>query len=195
MDMVLPTYARGIARIVALAETSEKHVGMAIVVDDRHVITCCHVLNDALNVVGSEKRDRLELIRPPEGTRFKVRFPYAPKEEADGGVVEWGLKTSPTADVAVLGLGVSVPPWVGVAVFSDAEVWGKKWSCIGWDAVGNDREAQGDLGPILSRSVRQLNGANGVATRIRPGYSGAGVWSDADLRLCRNGGNRRHRDA
>ena len=50
---------------------------------------------------------------------------------------------------------------------------------MGWDAAGYDRDAQGEIGPILARGERQLNGASGVAVRIVPGYSGAGVWSDA----------------
>ena len=46
--MSLTSYTRGIARIVVSAAdgAGEKHVGMAIVVDDRHVMTCCQVLNE-----------------------------------------------------------------------------------------------------------------------------------------------------
>jgi len=180
--MAPPIYARGIARIVALTETGEKHVGMAIVVDDRHVMTCCHVLNDALNAVRSEKRDRLDPTRPPEGTRFEVRFPFAANAKGDGVVVEWGLELESPKDVAVLELKPGAPAEADVAEFSRADVpLNKAWLCNGWSTEGIERGAGGTFGPILSNGELQLNGPSGVAVRIAEGYSGAGVWS-GDLR-------------
>lgn len=180
--MAPPIYARGIARIVALTETGEKHVGMAIVVDDRHVMTCCHVLNEALNAVRSEKRDRLDPTRPPEGTRFEVRFPFAANAKGDGGVVEWGLELESPKDVAVLELKPGAPAEADVAEFSRADVpLNKAWLCNRWSTEGTERGAGGTFGPILSNGELQLNGPSGVAVRIAEGYSGAGVWS-GDLR-------------
>ena len=52
---------RGIARIIVRDQdgSGEKHVGMATDIDSRHVLTCCHVLNDAL-----KRMNRLDPTAP-----------------------------------------------------------------------------------------------------------------------------------
>jgi tetratricopeptide (TPR) repeat protein len=146
---------------------------MAFVVGVRHVMTCCHVLNDALG------RQRLDPVRPPPNSRFSVRFPYARNAKGSGDVALWGFELPQAKDVAVLELVEDAPADAGVATFSDAEVQREKWSCIGWDAEGIDREVDGTFGTVLARNERQLNGpATGVALTITHGYSGAAVWSD-----------------
>lgn len=177
--MPTPIYASGSARIVMPKELGGYHIGMAIVVDTNHLVTCCHVINDAMNAALSVKRERLDRARPSEDLYFDVRFPYAFGVEAKGSVKVWGLEDSRSADVAVLELVEAAPKTIGVAQFSVAEVRGQAWSVIGWDAQEHSRDVQGTLGSIRHDGGMQLNGANGVATRIKPGYSGAAVWVDA----------------
>ncbi|MFI5456283.1 MAG: trypsin-like peptidase domain-containing protein [Isosphaerales bacterium] len=166
----------GIARIVKTTPDgmAEKHVGMAFIIDARHVMTCCHVLNDALG-----RENRLDPETPPPEKRFSIRFPYASNAKGSGGVVLWCLELQQAKDVAVLKLEDDAPADAHVATFSEFEVQGEKWSCIGRDATEIDREAHGELGSILASQERQLNGPTGIAVRIAGGYSGAGVWSDA----------------
>jgi hypothetical protein len=72
---------------------------MAFVVGPRHVMTCCHVLNDALN-----RKNRLDPEMPTADISFSIRFPYATNAEGSGVIETWGLELSPTRDVAVLKL-------------------------------------------------------------------------------------------
>lgn len=166
---------RGIARIVmpAAGGVREKHLGMAFVVDNRRVMTCCHVVNDALG------RDLLDPEQPPPDTQIAIRFPYANHARGVGTeVVKWGLARPWQRDVAVLQLQEDAPSAAGVAIFSDAEARLTKWHCIGWDQKGYEREAEGEFGSVLSRGEHQLNGRPGVTVPIVPGYSGAVLWSD-----------------
>jgi HEAT repeat protein len=166
--------ACGIARIVSAAPggAGEKQIGMAFVVDSRHVMTCCHVVNDALG------RDRRDPAQPPSESRFAIRFPYADNAGTVGKVVKWGFAFPRPVDVAVLELEETPPPTAGIAVLSDAEVRGEKWSCSGWNQKGEQRVTQGEIADLLARNELQLNGPMGVAMRIVGGYSGAPVWAE-----------------
>ena len=174
--MEMPLNTRGIARIVKPTpdEKGEKHVGMAIIVDARHVMTCCHVLNLALD------RDAHNLQRPHSASQFLIRFPYASNAEELGRVVQWGFELPQAKDVAVLELiEKDAPKEAGIAAFTEIEVQREKWFCNGWAEYGAEREVRGELGMILSKVERQLYGPDGTnAPRIVGGYSGAAVWCD-----------------
>jgi len=104
----------GIARIVMSAAdgTDELHVAMASVIDARHVMTCCHVLNDSLR-----RRDRLDPESPRTGERFSIVFPDAGEAKVAVRIVNGGLDLQPPRDIAVLELDDDDPIKVGVAVF------------------------------------------------------------------------------
>jgi tetratricopeptide (TPR) repeat protein len=166
----------GIARIVRHDTegcAGEKHIGMAFVIDPQHVMTCCHVLNDALR-----RPDRSDRTQPLSDSGIAVRFPFSDNARGAGKVVRWGLSLPWPVDVAVLRLERPAPTAAGVAVFSDSEVRGDKWSCFGCDENGVERETRGEFASLLSREQRQLNGPDGVAPRIVGGYSGAPVWAE-----------------
>jgi hypothetical protein len=165
----------GIARIVKAGPDGigEIHVGMAIITDARHVLTCCHVLNDAL-----DRKDRLDHEQPPTASRFSIRYPYANNSVGTGFVVQWGFALPQAWDVAVLQLDNDAPADAGLAAFSDVDITMEKWSSIGWDAHAVDRQVQGEIGTTLATGRKQLNGISGRAPQITRGYSGSGVWSD-----------------
>src|SRR5437660_1379833 len=97
--MTSSSNARGIARIVRPAPdgVGERHIGMAFVVGARHVMTCCHVVNDAL-----ARKERLDREPPPGDSRLAIRFPFAGNARGVGKVVKWGLALPRPVDVAVL---------------------------------------------------------------------------------------------
>ena len=173
--MSLAENTRGIARIIATGPdgSGEKHVGMAIVIDVRHVMTCCHVLNDAL-----ARTNRLDPASPPDDKLFDIRFPYAANAKRAGRVVQWGLELQSAKDAAVIELTEDAPSEAEVAVFSEAEARTMGWCCIGADRASIYRQPEGRLGSVLPDGTRRLNGSTGVGARIAPGYSGAPVWSD-----------------
>ncbi len=169
-------HQNGIARIV-MPPSEEfpggKHVGMAILIDADHVLTCCHVVNQA---IGEEV---YSADQPGEEHQLRIRFPYSQNAERTAKVIEWGLQPKSKMDAVVLKLNEPAPPEVGHAEFSMAHVKDRSWSCIGFDSEGNDHEAQGTLGTVLSDlsgGYRQLNGTAGRAVQIEKGYSGASLW-------------------
>ena len=167
---------RGLACIVKAdqAGATEKHIGTAFVVDSRHLMTCCHVVNEAL-----DRKDRFEKVKPPADIDFAIRFPFADNATATGKVVRWGFTLPRPVDVAVIELDRDVPSAAGVAVFRDVDARGERWSCVGWNEGGVEHETQGEIASLLSRNERQLNGPTGLAARIGGGYSGAPVWAEA----------------
>jgi hypothetical protein len=148
-----------------------KHIGMAIIVDPHHVMTCCHVVNLALG------REDFHGEAPKPDERIAIQFPYGDDETWVGHVVKWCLDPE-NLDVAVLQLDAAAPVDAGVASFVDGDARKLSWSCIGYNAKGVVREAPGTLGVVLPGGVQQLNGPQGVAVRIERGYSGAAVWCD-----------------
>src|SRR6478609_3945406 len=105
--MPLARNTQGIARIVVAIEAgdcADRHVGMAIVIDERHVMTCCHVLNDALG-----RASRLDPTPPPQDDLFDVDFPYAANARRTGRVTHWGLALQPARDVAIIELSEDSP--------------------------------------------------------------------------------------
>ena len=165
---------RGIARIIVRDQdgSGEKHVGMATVIDSRHVLTCCHVLNDAL-----KRMNRLDPTAPLKEL-FEICFPYANNARRCGKVIKWGLALTPCRDVAVIELVADAPSDAGIATFSEAETRSMGWSCIGADVNSLFREPKGELAAVLPDGTRQLNGPAGRGVQIESGYSGAPVWSD-----------------
>jgi hypothetical protein len=171
---------QGIARIVVRDESRnspERHIGMAIVVDDRHVMTCCHVVNQALGEADFHRPI------PDQHKRITVHFPYADNVTRGAHVVRWGLERQRQIDVAVLELEEVAPKAAGIASFTTFDARNLSWSCVGWNAQSMTREAQGRLGSTLAHGSRQLNGPDALAVRIEKGYSGAGVWCDEQRAL------------
>ncbi len=172
-----------IARIVYRSQVAKqgRHVGTAIIVGPRHVMTCCHVINDEIG------RDRLEPPPPPADQVFDIRFPYASNATGTGKIAKWGLGLAHARDVAVIELSDPLPAGAQAAVFSESEVQGGKWLSNGWNVNGDEQQAEGVCGPILAPvngtsgvGDRQLNGPDApIAARIVAGFSGGAVWSDA----------------
>ena len=136
---------RGIARIVKPGPDGlgEMHVGMAFVVGARHVMTCCHVLNDALG-----RRIAFDPERPPAETWFSIRFPYASNANGSGRVVRWGFELGQAQRCCGSRAERRNSGERGPGRFQ-REVEGKVWFCIGWDDSDVPRGAQGEFGPIL----------------------------------------------
>src|SRR5208337_752791 len=114
-DMADMRYA-GIARLIK-SGTVDEHVGMGVAVDRCHVLTCAHVVNDALSRL-AESRE------PPDKGQDKVHvvFPYsdsAPKKPISGGVQIWKpVGTERLSDVAVVELDEDIPEDVRMPSFS-----------------------------------------------------------------------------
>jgi hypothetical protein len=162
----------GIAKV--LLGDGPDHVGMGIVIDPWHMITCAHVINDAL------MRDEAEQTKPDEPV--KVAFPMlGHPTEFSATVVAWrppGLKQQD--DIAILKFDNEVPKEVSVAMLADVSGMspdGDELSVFGLAAgqlFGTHVDAK-FKGPTSAAWV-QLDASDPAVPYIEGGFSGAAVW-------------------
>lgn len=147
--------------------------GVGVLVTDRHVITCAHVL------VPQGRKE------PPDGP-VHVRFQHAAAEDlvpavvAEGG---WHPQDSRnwTGDVAVLELRGPLPPEAHPAplVSTEGGTWGHAFHAYGypegthkWGGVSTDGRC---VGPAETEWI-QLQAGSELGQEIAPGFSGSPVW-------------------
>ena len=134
-----------------------------VVIDDRRVLTCAHVLNQAASVC--------------------VSFP---KAEGDGGDVTCPVERialpdgyGPVKDVAILVLEAPIPVGVTAAPLRcprPADLVGRRWWAFGFPEgapLGNT--ADGQVGGALGRGWVRLDTASRYP--VASGFSGGGLWS------------------
>jgi len=172
--MHMTSYA-GTARLIR-SGTDARHVGMGVAVDHRHILTCAHVVNDAL---GRQAESR----EPPDKGQDKVHvvFPYsASGKPISGGVQIWiPVGTERLSDVAVVELDEDIPKDVGVPSFScEQETHHRDFEVFG--ATSEDPRGgivEGRIKGNLPNGTVELTGKGFEDIFISPGYSGAAVWS------------------
>src|SRR4051794_24559919 len=157
--------------LVAVIDGGGQICGGGVLVDDRHVVTCAHVVNSACS------RNRGEAVAPD--TAVTVRFPYAGGGTFQAAVAAWRAPTEPGGDAAVLELAAAVPEGAAPARLVTAahltdhpfKVWGFPYKNRG------EMLAEGVLSRRRSDGLVQLRATEG--NPVQPGYSGAPVWDDA----------------
>ncbi|WP_181167168.1 trypsin-like peptidase domain-containing protein, partial [Mesorhizobium sp. B2-8-3] len=152
----------------------------------RYVVTCAHVLNDAL------KRPR-DTTERPEGP-FRLDLPFLGKTGLSGRVVAWfpvrplaELVRDPLADVAVIELEEGKEFSGGIeplAVDRRIPPRGTEFLTYGFP-VGFDNgvEASGEVLVKDPGGWLQVRDTQAFGYFIQPGFSGAPVVSQTDLRL------------
>ena len=158
----------GIARILGEGGI---HVGMAIVVDRLHVLTCAHVINFAC------KRPPFDTSPPDQLLTIEILFPQS--QQIQGRVEKWGLSaTDKSTDLAVLKLTETLE--VPCARFTLASPTSMTWKAYGQTQLEQSRCWTTEVGTSVSSPVGgefiQLDGAGVAARQIEEGYSGAAVW-------------------
>jgi hypothetical protein len=134
-----------------------KHAGMGALVDPRHVITCAHVVNVALEEAKNNTRKPTRLVR--------VVFPLsADPSVVTAQVVEWyPVGNKSIADVAVLEFDEDAPADVGITVF------------------GLIRYCCASIARSRKRPRRWKQTARTRALRASPLFNSAVVWSGAGV--------------
>ena len=146
-------------------------VGTGFLVDDRHVMTCAHVVNSAQ---GRTRNTRQSAPEP-----VQVDFPFQDGAPGEAQVVRWFFKPPDhKTDIALLEL--QQPPPVPRYVALEAaprEQWGEAGSALGFPTGYADgvwvegvfrREQAGDL--------LQLDASTTTQFFVEEGFSGAPVW-------------------
>ncbi|NJP97622.1 serine protease, partial [Nonomuraea sp. FMUSA5-5] len=168
------------AAVVRIMGRHDALGGAGFVIAPSLVLTCAHVVSDAL------ERPRQEPVA--EGTPVVVEFPLS--EPPAGGdarprwpaVVEtWvPIRADRTGDLALLRLPEPVPGARPLAMADPGAVGGGQVRVVGFprDAPGGDW-FEGRLGGPTSEGWMQLSRAHGQTVHVRPGFSGSPVWDDA----------------
>jgi Trypsin-like peptidase domain len=152
-------------------------VGMGIVVDERHVVSCAHVVNSALG-------RRFESLNEPD-EKIRVAFPYSDSEAVYMGRVCLWHPMGPDrfSDVAVLELDDNVPEGTGIAPLASAnELVDHDFKVFGFreESIKGNIVAVQFMGPLPDGTV-QIDGSGEHGIFIESGFSGAAVW-DTNLR-------------
>jgi len=180
------------------AQTSDAPVGVGVVVGDRHIVTCAHVVNAALG------RDKFHREPPSERARIQVEFVLL--GDGEGAplrvcrVAAWDAPPGSAGagrDVAGLVIvgGDALPRGAGPARLVDARVGvaaDAPVSVFGFARVPERRTNGAWSTCVLRGSVGggliQLDTRSEAALRAQPGYSGAPViatdrWGDVVVGL------------
>jgi len=163
----------GIAKI--LQGDGPDHSGMGILVDPHHVVTCAHVVNDAIS-----ERKVDDLDRP--SASVQVVFPMVDHPAPIvAEIIEWrGPGDRPQDDIAVLRLTKPAPNAAGLAMLADIQgmsLDGDSLSIFGvaeGERLGSHIDAR-FKGPTSAAWV-QLDRASRDTGHIDHGFSGAAVW-------------------
>lgn len=161
------------ARVRAISGTS---AGAAFYVGDRFVVTCAHVVAQALN---SDPRE----VAPPSGPLL-VEFPFAEPEAsvtavvAERGWVAQGVDRQ--GDIAVLRLrelpeGVLAPPLMGARMLRKHSFW-----AFGFPS--SEPRGHWADGQILGQAGKgwvEIGRGEQTSRQVVRGYSGAAVWDEA----------------
>ncbi|MFI6121994.1 trypsin-like peptidase domain-containing protein [Streptomyces sp. NPDC051064] len=148
-------------------------VGAGFLVAEDTVLTCAHVVSDALeqprgSAVEAGAVIGLDLpfaVGCPEGTAEVVH--WVPVREDQGG------------DVAVLRLHVPLPGARPLPMADTGDVWDHETRAVGFtDDASDGNWQQGRFRGPVGNSLVQLSRADGQAVHVRPGFSGSPVWDD-----------------
>lgn len=167
------------AAVVRVTDQHGEPVGAGFLVASDLVLTCAHVVSDAL---GLPREQAVEA-----GAGLTVGFPLV-ERPADGegvpesaAVVEHWIPIRPdrTGDLAVLRLPQTVPGTHPLPMAEPGTVWNHEARAVGFTG-GEPGEIwfRGRLSGATSEGWFQLSRASGQVTHIREGFSGSPVWDD-----------------
>ncbi|MGW9131994.1 nSTAND1 domain-containing NTPase [Streptomyces sp. NPDC055681] len=159
--------------VVRVRSRDHAIVGAGFLVAGDTVLTCAHVVSDALeqprdSVVEAGAVVGLDLpfaVGQPRGTAEVVN--WVPVREDQGG------------DVAVLRLHVPLPGARPLPMADVGDVWDHQTRAVGFtdDAPDGNWQQGRFRGPVGS-SLVQLSRADGQAVHVRHGFSGSPVWDE-----------------
>ncbi|MFJ7985803.1 trypsin-like peptidase domain-containing protein [Streptomyces sp. NPDC096351] len=149
-------------------------VGAGFLVAGDTVLTCAHVVSDAL---GQSRESAVET-----GAAVALDLPFAAgNPSGTAKVVHWvPVRDDQGGDVAVLRLQAPLPGAVPLPMADVGDVWDHATRAVGFtDDAPDGTWQQGRFRGPVGSSLVQLSRADGQAVHVRPGFSGSPVWDDA----------------
>lgn len=160
--------------IVRIFGSDNLVVGTGFLIRSNYIVTCCHVISQALNQADS--------ILPPRESIF-IDFPFLEREQFfSARVVHWLPKKGSTGDIAVLMLETpKLEKAQPVAIVTDEELTGRNVRTHGFPKGFEDdgRPALSVIVGLLAGGRLSIQGTSSYGVWVERGYSGAPVWDDA----------------
>lgn len=148
-----------------------KVIGAGILVEGGYVLTCAHVVKQALG---------LEKAKDPIGQQLKINFPTASpsqKHVAEVLLYRLGQDDEAAADIAGLRLLDELPSPITPAKLVPGHYLGLKFSALGFpDGHPRGIYAYGNLKEELPHGWVQMEDDKTQGMAILPGFSGTAVW-------------------
>ncbi|MGW1011447.1 nSTAND1 domain-containing NTPase [Streptomyces termitum] len=148
-------------------------VGAGFLVADDMVLTCAHVVSDALDL------PRDAAVRT--GVEVGLDLPFAAGRPAGTATVEhWvPVREDQGGDVAVLRLRAPLPGGRPLPMADAGDLWDHGTRAVGFTEEAPDGTwQQGRLRGPVGAFLVQLSRADGQAVHVRPGFSGSPVWDE-----------------
>jgi hypothetical protein len=160
------------AAIARLLTADGTIVGTGFLITDRHIVTCAHVVEAALE---------MSLPQQPQ-TAVSLDLPQI----ASGHVLSahsvcWQAKhVEGSGDIAILELNSPPPPGASpLSLLRAANLWGHSFRALGFPALHDHGAwATGVLRDRVANGRIQIEDIKAPGYRIQPGFSGAPVWDE-----------------
>ncbi|MGH8910074.1 MAG: trypsin-like peptidase domain-containing protein, partial [Egibacteraceae bacterium] len=175
--------------IVRLHDAGGRVVGSGVLVGAREVVTCAHVISDALGQTAGDPLGAVvmldfPLVAPRVYVSATVVVWQPPRADGAGDIAGLVLADAPLADGTgdVAGLVLADAPPAGVRparLVTGGELWGRSVRVFGFPA--HHDEGVWVAGVLRARQGAgwvQIEDAAGHAFRVERGFSGAPVWDD-----------------
>ncbi|MFB8790863.1 MAG: serine protease [Potamolinea sp.] len=161
--------------IVRIYSKSEVVIGAGFLVSSQHVLTCAHVVADALEL----ERETAEM---PDAEIY-LDFPILASRRLFKARVVFWRPVNPNElqeDIAGLELESSPPNTARPARLVTSEnLWGHPFQVLGFPAgKSNGVQASGVLRGQIANGWVQLEDVKQAGYRLEPGFSGAPVWDE-----------------
>lgn len=173
-DFTEDDYRKSIVRI--FAKEKEIPVGAGFLISPGYVMTCAHVV---LQAMGIEKDDYANQLEPPKA-EIQLDFPIlACGQKITAQIADWTPYNLDTGDIALLALTEPEPQTVKVLPFSQLSSISTSALCIygfGEENNGGQTDAYEMKTQVAAGRWMLCKKENETDETIQPGYSGAPVW-------------------
>ncbi|MBD2538188.1 SUMF1/EgtB/PvdO family nonheme iron enzyme [Coleofasciculus sp. FACHB-SPT36] len=161
--------------VVRIYSKSGKVIGAGFLVSSKHVLTCAHVVTDALGIPRT-------IQEQPDGV-INLDFPLlAAKQMLAAKIIFWRPVNPNEAfeDIAGLELETALPDTAQPAqLVTSEDLWGHPFRVLGFPAgQPNGVSASGVLRSRIANNWVQLEDVKQPGYRLEPGFSGAPVWDE-----------------
>ncbi|MDB9338686.1 MULTISPECIES: trypsin-like peptidase domain-containing protein [Cyanophyceae] len=151
-------------------------VGAGFLVGDRYLLTCAHVIAEALGILNNTQEQPSDTI--------ELDFPLIePGKKLKAKVVFWQPVNPPQIGEDIAGLYLEDAPPVGVSpvqLVTATDYWEHKFRIFGFPKGNNDGVwATGELRDVQATGWIQMESIRVPGYQIEPGFSGAPVWDDS----------------